>query len=230
MIASVPQFVKRAQDEMGIDVNGRIPAMLMNFPNQLRDVLAVRPRQTDAEWQSRPAAVLAPLYFHEGEWWLLFTRRTDHLKTHSGQVSFPGGAIDPEDDGPIGAALREAEEEIGLRRGDVQVIGVLDELLTVTQYRVTPVVGVIPYPYLFTLNAHETAAVFGRPLRWLADPANRETQQRQSPFTGQMVEVYFYQPWGGHVIWGATAWMVMRLLALLERHQLYPYQNGSGPD
>ena len=181
----------------------------------IRATLSAHQPTTLAEWDARPAAVLVPLYWHNDEWHLLFTQRTDHLEEHKGQVAFPGGKVDAEDGSPMVTALREAEEEIGLCRDDVKVIGRLDELLTVTQWRITPIVGVFSYPYQFKINEEECSAVFGVPLRWLQDPANLETRERQPIVGNRPVQVYYYREYEGHVIWGATARMVGMLLKLL---------------
>lgn len=186
----------------------------MTEVEDLRRLLAARQPQVQAEWNARPAAVLVPLYHYAGGWSLLFTRRTDEVDEHKGQVAFPGGKIDPEDASPEDAALREADEEIGLKRGDVRLLGRLDSLITVTQWQITPVVGVFPYPYAFVINPRECTAVFGVPLYWLADPANQETRQRQPPIGGPPVPVYYYREYEGHVIWGATARMVHMFLEL----------------
>jgi 8-oxo-dGTP pyrophosphatase MutT (NUDIX family) len=181
----------------------------------LQTTLAARTPVVRAEWAARPASVLVPLYFDSGEWHVLLTLRTEHVETHKGQVSFPGGRADPEDATRIDTALREAEEEIGLRRGDVTVLGQLDELLTVTQYHITPIVGVFPWPYTFVLSTRELSAVFGAPLRWLADPANLETRYREPIVPGPQIPVYYlhYQQF---TIWGATARMLLNLIEVLK--------------
>jgi 8-oxo-dGTP pyrophosphatase MutT (NUDIX family) len=168
-----------------------------------------------AEWPARPAAVLVPLAGVHGEWHLLFTRRTDNVETHRGQVSFPGGRIEPGDASPVAAALREAQEEIGLRPDDVRVLGRLDALMTVTQYLITPVVGVIPWPYPFRPDPVEVAEVFTIPLTWLADPAHLEHRTRPALAGGPEVPVFSYREYGGHILWGASARITLDLLSLL---------------
>ncbi len=103
------------------------------------------------------AAVLIPLVWHDEEWHLLYTRRTDTVESHKGQVSFPGGACDEGETTPEQTALREAEEEIGLQPGDVKVLGKLSNLITITYFRVTPVVGVVKWPAVFRVGEHEVA-------------------------------------------------------------------------
>jgi 8-oxo-dGTP pyrophosphatase MutT (NUDIX family) len=181
----------------------------------LRAELDRRPSAVHAEWESRPAAVLIPLYRADGLWHVLFTQRTHLVETHKGQVSFPGGRVDPEDSDRVATALRETEEEIGLRREDVTVLGQLDELLTVTQYRVTPVVGVFPWPYQFVISEAELSEVFGVPLTWLADPQNLEIQYREPLVPGPKVPVY-YLHYENYTIWGATARMLINLLDVLK--------------
>jgi 8-oxo-dGTP pyrophosphatase MutT (NUDIX family) len=181
----------------------------------LRAELASRPAVVRAEWDTRPAAVLVPLYQAEGRWHVLFTQRTHLVETHKGQVSFPGGRVDPEDVDRVATALREAEEEIGLRREDVTVLGQLDELLTVTQYRVTPIVGAFPWPYQFVLSEAELSEVFGVPLAWLADPQNLEIQYHEPLVSGPKVPVY-YLHYAPYTIWGATARMLINLLEVLR--------------
>ena len=177
----------------------------------LRQRLAEHAPVVHTEWEARPAAVLVPLYLDAGEWHVLFTLRTHLVETHKGQVSFPGGRVDPEDTSRVDTALREAEEEIGLRRGDVTVLGQLDGLLTVTQYHITPIVGVFPWPYDFVLSTAELSEVFGVPLAWLADPANLEIQHREPMIPGRKIPVYYLR-YGNYTIWGATARMLLNLI------------------
>jgi 8-oxo-dGTP pyrophosphatase MutT (NUDIX family) len=154
------------------------------------------------------AAVLIPLAFSGGEWHLLFTRRTDKVQSHKGQVSFPGGACDDGETTPEQTALRETEEEIGVRREDVTVLGRLSQLITITSYRVTPVVGVIPFPYAFKVAGVEVARVFTIPLLWLSDRNNYwEFFLRDSERS-----LITYHPFDGELLWGATARMTVTFL------------------
>jgi 8-oxo-dGTP pyrophosphatase MutT (NUDIX family) len=182
-----------------------------NFAALIRAHLAARPVQVRAEWEARPAAVLVPLYRADGEWRVLFTQRTDTVEDHKGQVAFPGGRVDAGDVSRVETALRETEEEIGLRREHVTVLGQLDELLTVTQYRITPVVGLIPWPYDFVLSTTELSEVFDVPLAWLADPRNVEVEYREPFVPGPTVPVYYFH-YRQHTIWGATARIVVSFL------------------
>jgi 8-oxo-dGTP pyrophosphatase MutT (NUDIX family) len=154
------------------------------------------------------AAVLIPLAFSGDEWHLLFTRRTDRVQSHKGQVSFPGGACDDGETTPEQTALREAEEEIGMRREDVAVLGRLSKLITISNYRVTPVVGVIPFPYAFKVAGVEVARVFTIPLLWLSDRNNYwEFLLRDSERS-----LITYHPFDGELLWGATARMTVTFL------------------
>jgi len=185
------------------------------FPEQLRAHLLARPAQINVEWEARPAAVLVPLYQEAGEWQVLFTERTHTVEDHKGQVAFPGGRTDDTDASRVETALREAEEEIGLHRSAVTVLGQLDELLTVTQYRITPIVGTFPWPYPFVLSTDELSEVFGVPLRWLADPANVEIREREHPLLRRRIPIYYFH-YQGHTIWGVTGKMVMNLNAIIR--------------
>src|SRR5512135_765443 len=125
------------------------------------------------ETRLKCAAVLVPLLWQNDQWNLLFTRRTDHVESHKGQVSFPGGGCDEGETTPEETALREAWEEIGLDPRRVRILGRLANMITVTSFHVTPVVGVIEWPAVFMVGQHEVERIFTIPMRWLADPANR---------------------------------------------------------
>jgi 8-oxo-dGTP pyrophosphatase MutT (NUDIX family) len=168
----------------------------------------------------RPAAVLLPLLRKEDGWHLLFTRRTDDLAEHSGQVSFPGGRSDSTDNGPEQTALREAREEIGLNPADVHILGRLRRSLTITHYLVTPVVGVMPWPYLLRLGLDEVSRAFTIPLEWLANPANRELHQRTLSTSLPPIPLIYYQPYDGEVLWGASARFTINLLDILFGNEL----------
>lgn len=156
-----------------------------------------------------------PLLLQDDAWHVLFTVRTENLETHRGQVSFPGGGIEPGDRDPEAAALREAWEEIGLQPADVRVLGRMDALLTVTQYMITPVLGTISWPYPLELDPIEVASVFHTPLDWLAEPKNLEVRMRDPIVGGPPVPVYYFRPYQGHTIWGASARITLDLLRLL---------------
>ena len=157
------------------------------------------------------AAVLVPLVWQDDEWHLLFTRRTDKVESHKGQVSFPGGACDDDETTPEQTALREVEEEIGIRPGDVKILGRLANLITVSYYRVTPVVGVVKWPTVFRVGEHEVARVFTIPLGWLANASNRW----QFEIAGRNRSVIAYHPYDGELLWGATARMTVDFLKAL---------------
>lgn len=194
--------------------------ILASSPNSLPHKLAQRLSKTGArirtEWDTRPAAVLVPLIHRDSEWHLLFTRRTDIVNDHRGQVSFPGGVIEPGDKSPEAAALREAQEEIGLPPDRVDIIGRLDPLLTVTQFFITPVVGVIDGPVDLKINDQEVAAIFDIPVDWLLDDANVEIKPRESPYSDRPIPVIYFKPYRGEVVWGATARMTSQLLELIH--------------
>jgi len=155
-----------------------------------------------------PASVLVPIVAREESLTVLLTRRTAHLRAHSGQISFPGGRVEPQDAGPAATALRETQEEIGLTPDRIELIGTLSEYHTRTGYRITPIVGVVAPPFSLQADAQEVDAVFEVPLSFLLDPRNHQRHERE--FEGRMVS-YFAMPYGEHYIWGATAAMLVNL-------------------
>lgn len=159
------------------------------------------------------AAVLIPVIAHAPELTVLFTQRTQHLKSHSGQVSFPGGRAEPGDASAEFTALREAQEEIGLALERVEILGRLPEYHTRTGFRVTPVIGLIQPPLELTPDPREVESVFEVPLSFLLDPANRQRRTRE--LQGRSVGFYVFE-YQGHMIWGATAGMLVNLNKMLE--------------
>lgn len=158
------------------------------------------------------AAVLIPLVRQADGWHLLFTRRTDRVESHKGQVSFPGGGCDEGESTPEETALREAEEEIGIEPRNVRILGRLVNLITITGFRITPVVGVIQWPAVFRVGQDEVERVFTIPLDWLADSRNRW----EFPILGRNRSLIAYHPYDGELLWGATARMTVDLLKALN--------------
>lgn len=165
----------------------------------------------DPNTRLKCAAVLVPLIFQDNGWHVLFTRRTERVESHKGQVSFPGGACDEGETTPEQTALREAEEEIGIHPADVQVLGRLSPLITISSFRVSPIVGVIPWPYAFRIASVEVARVFTIPLLWLA---NRNNYWEFSPGDSGR-SIIAYHPYDGELLWGATARMTVNFLKVL---------------
>lgn len=175
----------------------------------------------------RPAAVLVPLLrapVDDSEalgWHILFTKRSHNLVEHSGQVAFPGGRSEPKDTSPEITALREAREEIGLNPQQVRILGSLESLITITNYRVSPVVGVIPWPFDVQLASIEVDRIFTIPLNWLADPEHHEIRQQIIPipyslhFGSDKHPIIYFSPYQGDILWGVSAEITMRMLNTL---------------
>lgn len=160
-----------------------------------------------------PAAVLVPIIEHQLEITVLFTQRTAHLNDHAGQVSFPGGRVEAYDADAVETALRETEEEIGLSRSYVEVVGTLDDYITGTGFRITPVVGFVRPGFTLKPDPFEVANVFEVPLSFLLDPGNH--QLREAHYRGRLRK-YYAMPYNGHNIWGATAGMVVNFAQRLK--------------
>lgn len=156
----------------------------------------------------RPAAVLIPIIDRAEGLNVILTRRADHLNAHAGQVSFPGGRIEAHDPSPLAAALREADEEVGLDPALVEPIGFLDTYETGTGFRILPVVSLVDPSAALTPHAGEVAAIFEAPLSFLMDPANHQRHARD--YQGA-TRHYFAIPYGDFYIWGATAGMLINL-------------------
>lgn len=164
----------------------------------------------------RPAAVLVPLLRRPEGLTVLLTRRAEMLRSHGGQISFPGGRRDVADDSAAANALREAEEEVGLAPADVEVIGYLDDYPTVTRYLVTPVVGVVSGPFAWRVDAAEVAEIFEVPLQVALDLSRFE----RKALTRNGIRLPFLElHHGGYRIWGATAGMLYNLARQVARHE-----------
>src|SRR5712692_8670990 len=199
----------------------------MNLQNSLEVISALRNHLEPAERadllsdvlegqrpHARKAAVLLGLFDQHGETHLIFIRRSSNLRSHSGEIAFPGGAVDASDGSPIMTALREAQEEIGLDPARAEALGILSPVFTVvSNFLITPVVAFLPQGLgTLSLQASEVTELILAPLRGLADPAITHTEEWTRG--GLTRTVYFYH-YGPYLIWGATARMLTMLLELL---------------
>jgi 8-oxo-dGTP pyrophosphatase MutT (NUDIX family) len=176
----------------------------------------------------RPAAVLIPLFHASAEekkkhiWQVLLTRRTVSVAEHQGQVAFPGGRADPTDTSPEVTALREAHEEIGLDPSRVRVLGRMNSLWTITNYLVTPVIGVIPWPVPLHLEEIEVSRVFTIPLDWLADPDHHEIRYRTIPRPFSQIlhheshPVIYFNAYQDELLWGVSAEIILSFINILD--------------
>jgi 8-oxo-dGTP pyrophosphatase MutT (NUDIX family) len=180
---------------------------------RIKETLEGLQRRTLPEDNLKPSAVLVPLFLKDGEIHLLMGRRTDQVVWHKRQISYPGGVRDPGDRDATATALREAWEEVGLEPEDVNVLGLLGDVETVTGFLVTPVVGRIPYPYQFRLNAVEVEELLEVP--WSVFSERKGHRRETVEHDGRTFEVDFYQH-GEDTIWGATARITRQLVELIE--------------
>jgi 8-oxo-dGTP pyrophosphatase MutT (NUDIX family) len=161
-----------------------------------------------------PAAVLMPVVAHDDGLTLLLTQRTAHLNDHAGQVSLPGGRVDPTDTSAIETALRETEEEVGLDRRHIEVLGTLPDYFTGTGFRVTPVVALVQPPFELRADPFEVAEIFEVPLPFLMDGTNH--QRRSVEIPGGPHRTFYAMPYDRFFIWGATAGMLRNLFHFLR--------------
>ena len=180
---------------------------------ELERILARREKRYINDAERVPAAVLVPLYQKNGQYHIIFIKRTEKVRDHKGQISFPGGARNKDDPTLLHTAVRESQEEIGLQAEDIEVIGELDdELTTTTNYTVTPFVAVIPWPYRFRENSDEVAGILEVPIEALLK--NGPVSENGEVLNGKPIESYTYD-YNGNVIWGATARIVKKLLDII---------------
>lgn len=181
--------------------------------DEIKEILSKYQKQKATEANLVRAAVLVPLFYWDGKYHLLFTQRSNKVTYHKGQVSFPGGVHTKDDPSLLGTALRESYEEIGLKVEDVEILGELDDTVTLfSGFAISSFVAFIPYPYLFRVNQEEIDELFDIPLSVLSDKNNFRIEYQV--VSGRVLPTYFYE-YRGRVIWGATARITNQLVGLL---------------
>jgi 8-oxo-dGTP pyrophosphatase MutT (NUDIX family) len=194
-----------------VDIDTNIRAM----KEELERILAQREKRYINDTSRVQSAVLIPLYQKQGQYYIVFIKRTETVKDHKGQISFPGGMRDADDRTLLHTAVRESREEIGLRQKDIEVIGELDdELTTTSNYIVTPFVAMIPWPYRFRKNEDEVAEIMQAPIAALLEKDKQS--EGNEILNGQPIASYTYN-YEGKVIWGATARILKKLLDIIEK-------------
>jgi 8-oxo-dGTP pyrophosphatase MutT (NUDIX family) len=188
------------------------PVEAAAFRRVLRGDHELNPGMTPPSTALRPAAVLVPLVDHPDGMTVLLTQRTAHLSAHAGQISFPGGRIEEADPDAIAAALRETEEEVGLPRERVSVVGRLDTYVTGTGFEITPIVGIVAPPFPISIDPFEVAEAFEVPLAFILDRRNHQRIERD---IGAHSRSYYVLPYDGRNIWGATAGILVNLAEVL---------------
>jgi len=180
---------------------------------ELKKLLAEKQKRYINDPDRVPSAVLIPIYKNEGEYHIVFIRRTDTVKTHKGQISFPGGTREASDATLLDTAIRESGEEVGLLSEDIEVLGELDdEVTTTSNYVVTPFVAIIPCPYSFVINKGEVDEIIKVPVAALMDS---DCLKPDIEFlNGRKIDSYTYY-YNGNVIWGATARILNKLLGII---------------
>lgn len=171
---------------------------------QIEKILRHRKKKKITGENLKASAVLIPLFYNQGQYYILFTERSDEVNFHKGQVCFPGGTQEPSDSSLLQTALREIEEELSLKAKDVEILGELDDSVTLTSnYVISPFVAFIPHPYPLKADGREIREIFSVPLSFLMDEANFKQDS------------YAYE-YEGHIIWGATAGILKQFMDLLK--------------
>lgn len=206
-------IVKFLQSRVCIGYRGGV--IMIAVEQRLRKVLSRRQKQRIIDAKLVPSAVLVPIYYKQGQYYILFTKRTERVKEHKGQISFPGGARREGDRTLVDTALRECAEEIGLASDKVKVLGELDDTLTETSnYVISPFVALIPYPYQFRVNGNEVEEIIEAPISVLLD--KDRLHQKAVVLGGKALNFYVYK-YQGRVIWGATAKILKQFLDIFSR-------------
>ncbi len=177
------------------------------------NICDVPPSQNDGYF---PAAVMILFLKENDNWNILYTQRTHSVRDHKGQVSFPGGAWEDQDLCLKETAFRETFEEIGIKKEEIYILGSLPQINTISNYSITPFVGLISPELHFQLEKAEVESVFSIPIDWLADETNREEREFEDSNSNIHRNVIFYKEYGGHILWGITAMLTMKILELIQ--------------
>jgi len=182
---------------------------------RLRQILSQRQQQHIIDTSRVPSAVLVPIYIKRGKYYILFTKRTETVKEHKGQISFPGGTYEERDKTLLNTALRESFEEIGLTSGDVEVLGKLDDYPSMTSnYIITPFVCLIPWPYQFKIDREEVEEIIEAPIAALMNDNNLRLETEI--LNKKTITLYFYH-YQDKIIWGATARILNKFLDIFDQ-------------
>jgi 8-oxo-dGTP pyrophosphatase MutT (NUDIX family) len=181
----------------------RVPKVLQPVDNAEKNIIS--------DNGNKRAAVLLPLIWHENQWNILYTKRTETIPHHKGQISFPGGMYEPVDKNMHDTALRETEEELGISRNAIQTLGCMDDFMAVSGINISPFVGIIFWPQRLQLSVDEVSRVIIMPVSWLANPEHYEKREYQG-----YRDVIYYQPYEGDVLWGITAHLTRVFLEKFE--------------
>jgi len=182
---------------------------------RLRQALSLRRKRHIVAASRVPAAVILPIYYKQGQYYILFTKRTEKVREHKGEISFPGGAYEERDETLVNTALRECAEEIGLMADEIEVVGELDDTVTVTSnYIVSAFVGFIPWPHALKVDQREIEEIIEVPVSALLDKGC--LSEETAIIDGKAITLYFYH-YQGRVIWGATARILNQFLDIFAR-------------
>lgn len=188
---------------------------------RLKQILSQRKKQRIVDPKRVSAAVLVPIYEKDGQYYILFIKRTEWVEKHKGEISFPGGAYEVYDGTLLNTALRESTEEISLNPDDVEFLGELDDEASVkTNYIITPFLALIPWPYEFKVDGRETEEIIEAPIRSLMDIGQSRQELR-----GSETETVYYYNYQGRVIWGATARILAKFLETFAQAALNKLQD-----